>query len=47
MKDFFDRTEPGAGFFIRLQTEDIVLNNIFWVEAKENDIFINFFVPDK
>ena len=47
MEKFFDSSEPGAGFFIRSQTEEIVLNNIYWIGMKEEDIIMNFVPPTK
>lgn len=46
MEYFFDNTNAGAGLLIRQQTTDIVINNIYWIAIKEQEIMDAFFVPD-
>jgi hypothetical protein len=44
MKQFFERTDPGAGSSQRLQALETVTHNIFWINEREPDI-LQLFVP--
>ena len=44
---FFEVTPDGAGYLQRRQTIDIVLNNIFWVLDRENDLVDALYLPEK
>jgi hypothetical protein len=43
--EFFNDTPDGEGYVQRRQTLDIIINNIFWVSSRENEIIEAFFVP--
>lgn len=47
MTKFFDTTSDGDGFLIRKLTNELVLNNIYWIAIKEKDVTDNFFIPDR
>lgn len=44
--EVFRAKEPGAGYIIRRQTVDIILNNVFWT-SREQEIVEAFFVGEK
>lgn len=46
MSKFFAETSDGDGYLIRKQTQDIVLNNLFWLGKQENDLVTNLAVAE-
>ncbi len=45
--NFFSSTPDGDGYIQRIQTLDIIFNNIFWVTSRENEITEAFFIPTR
>ncbi len=46
MEKFFKTTSDGYGHLVRKQTDELVLNNIYWIKIKEKEVIENFFLPD-
>ncbi len=46
MEKFFKTTSDGYGHLVRKQTDELVLNNIYWIKIKEKEVIENFYLPD-
>ena len=47
MELFFDSTPSGSGYLVRQATDEIVINNIYWLALKDDDLNDFFSLPDE